>query len=571
MLKRNNAKLISPYGGKLINLLVAKNERIEIFQKALHLPSIQLSPRALQDLELLAIGAFSPLDRFMSKLDYDHVLDDMRLMNGMIFPVPITLPVVDRHRVFIDKEIILRNTRNEIIAIMLVQEIYKKNFLKESHSVYGTTDSRHPLISEMFNWGEYYVSGPIKVIQIPSHYNFLELRQTPKQIRKVLSTMGKSNVVSFHTRNPIHRAHEALIKHAAEVIDGTILIHPTVGLTKPDDIDYFTRILTYKKMYELYFNHTSTALSVIPLAMRFAGPREAVWHAIVRRNYGANHFIVGRNHASPGLNSNNRPFYPPEAAQKLMQQVKKDICITPVIINEVVYLPQQRRYIELNQLFPKQKYISVSGTNIRNFYLNKGKQPPDWLIRPEIASLLSEAFVPDNKRGFCIWFTGLPCSGKSTIASILRTLLQNRGRRVTLLDGDVIRTHLSKGLGYTKPDRDTNILRIGFVASEIVKHNGVAICATVSPFEHTRNQVRHMMPANAFILVHVDTVITICEKRDYKGMYKQAKKGIIKHFTGIDDPYETPIAPEIRLNTKTTKPHTNANKIIIFLTNKGLL
>ncbi len=573
MAKNNlpNTDLISPYGGKLINLVVDGNSREDLIVQASSFPSIQLTTRSLQDLELLATGAFSPLDRFMTKADYNQVLDNMRLSNGMIFPIPITLPVQDRHAVRLKQKVTLRSPYNEIIAVMTVDEIYKKDFKKEALSIYKTLDLRHPLISEMALWGDYYISGPIQVIQLPKHYDFVSLRLAPAQTRSALSAMGCPNVVAFQTRNPMHKAHEYLTKKIAESVRGILLVHPTVGITKQDDIDYFIRILTHKIVYERYYDHQSTLLSVLPLAMRFAGPREAVWHAIIRRNYGANYFIVGRDHASPGLSSKGKPFYKPQAAHDLIKKVEKDIGIKPLCLEEVVYVPEKKQYIEISKLTSKNKYYNLSGTKVRDFYLANKKRLPRWYVRPEVATILSEDYVPACKKGFCIWFTGLPCAGKSTIASILQVLLENEGRKVTLLDGDVVRTHLSKGLGFSKEDRDSNILRIGFVASEIVKHNGAAICAAVSPYQETREQVRHMMLPGAFMLVYTDTPIDICEKRDHKGMYKQAREGKLKNFTGISDPYEPPVNPELHLYTQKYSPEENAKTIFNYLKQMGLV
>ena len=564
--------LIPPYGGNLVNLLLEGKDRVELSKYASSLPSIQLSARSMCDLELLAVGAFSPLDRFMGKKDYASVLDAMRLADGTLFPIPITLPVKDIIRgIQTGKDVTLRSPNNDILAVLTVEEIFDCELEKEAALVLGTTDSRHPLVSEMASWGQSCIAGSLRVVNLPRHYDFLEIRKDPIETRQILAGMGSSNVVAFQTRNPIHRAHEELTKRAADNVGGALLIHPVVGLTKPGDVDHFTRCRVYKVLVDKYYDENRTVLSLLPLAMRMAGPREAIWHAIIRRNYGANHFIVGRDHAGPGKDSNGRPFYGPYDAQELFEKFESEVGVKMVPFKEMVYLPGEDSYEESDKVPTGTKILSISGTEVRNEYLGNGKRLPDWFTRPETAAILSSVSPPVHELGFCVWFTGLSGAGKSTIAEVLANLLMEYGRQITLLDGDVVRTHLSKGLGFSKEDRDTNIRRIGFVASEIVSHHGVVICAAVSPYRATRNEVRSMVGEDRFIEVFVDTPLEICEQRDIKGMYAKARKGEIKGFTGIDDPYEEPLNAEIRLTTTDCSPEQSAQKIIDHLLNNGLL
>ncbi len=564
--------LILPYGGILIDLCASDEKYIRILQDQTHeYRSLQLSPRSLQDLELIATGALSPLERFMGEADYRNVVKNMRLANNMVFPIPILLPIADYKSIRLGERVLLRGQQNEKIAILTVDELFERDLKNEAESVFGSSDTVHPVISEMASWGKYAVSGKLEVIRLPQHYDFLSLRLTPAQTRNELIKRGNPNVVAFQTRNPIHRAHEELTKRAAAKVGGTLLIHPTVGITKGDDVDYYTRVRAYKVLYDTYYDKNKTMLSILPMAMRFAGPREAVWHAIIRRNYGANYFIVGRNHASPGNNSEGKPFYTDYGAHDLMKQYKSEIGVEPVFFEEMVYLPGKRKYVEIKDLKKNQIFKSISGTQVRSRYLFTGKNLPAWFTRPEVASILAHTYVPYHKRGFCIWFTGLPCAGKSTIAAILQAMLRETGRVVTLLDGDVIRTHLSKGLGFSKEDRDMNVLRIGFVASEIVKHNGIVICSAVSPYENTRNAVRALMPESAFILTFVDTPLNVCEARDVKGMYRKARRGEILGFTGVSDEYEPPVSPELHVKTTRNTPEQNARIILKHLRNKGLI
>lgn len=567
----NNELLIPPFGGQLINLLAQDEERDELIEKAGKLASIQLSLRSQCDLELLATGAFSPLDSFMGEKDYLSVLEKSRLENGMLFPIPITLPVNDDVNVEIGDEITLRTAKYDLIAVMKVDEIYNWDLESEASAVTGTTDTSHPLVAEMHTWGKRYIAGPVKVINLPKSHDFRDLRLTPAETRKRLIQLGKANVVAFQTRNPIHRAHEELTKRAAENVGGTLLIHPVVGKTKPGDVDHYTRVRCYKTLFDNHYDETSTLLSLLPLAMRMAGPKEALWHAIIRRNFGANHFIIGRDHASPGSASDGTPFYGPYDAQELVESHKEELGIDLCLSNELVYLPDEDRYEEVSKITDDRKTLFISGTQVRNEYLNKGKLLPEWYSRKEVAQILSTVYPSKDKQGFCLWFTGLSGAGKSTIAEILIELLAEYGRQLTTLDGDVVRTHLTKGLGFSKEDRDTNIRRIGFVASEIVKHNGAVICAAISPYQSTRDEVRNMVGSEKFILIHVNTTLEVCEQRDTKGLYAKARRNEIKGFTGIDDPYEIPHDADLTLDTVGCSPEDNALQIINLLKDRGFL
>ena len=569
--KESNSNLISPYAGELIDLMVSEEERQELLERSSRLQSVRISPRSLCDLELLATGAFSPLNRFMGKADYERVLTEMRLENGVLFPIPITLPVDEDALPSWGEQITLSDTRNNTLAVMQIEEVYPWDSLRESRLVLGTTDSRHPLISEMVRWGKVYVSGALKMINLPIYHDFMNLRLTPTEVRALLEGMGNEQVVAFQTRNPMHRIHEELTKRAAEEVNGSLLIHPVVGMTKPGDVDHYTRVRVYRTLLENYYDQESTVLSLLPLAMRMAGPREALWHAIIRRNYGATHFIVGRDHAGPGKDSHGKPFYGPYEAQAMMEQYANEIGVQLMKFKELVYLADEERYEERTNIPEDARIFSISGTQVRDEYLSKGEMLPDWFTRAETAEILKQMYPPRYQQGFCIWFTGLSGSGKSTTAEVLTSLLLERGRQITLLDGDVVRTHLSKGLGFSPEDRDTNILRIGFVAGEIARQGGSVICAAISPYHATRNEARKMVGEDHFIEVFVDTPIEVCEQRDVKGLYARARRGQITGFTGVDAPYEAPIKPEITLDTVENDPFINASKIIEFLEESGFL
>ena len=562
--------IITPYGGGLVDLLVAPEDRDELKDRAGRLPSIQLSDRAVCDLELLATGAFSPLDRFIGAEDHARVVAEMRLAEGHLSPIPVTLPV-EAEDVHLDQEIALRNAKNELLAIITVEEAYEWDRDDVAQQVFGTRDERHPIVAEMARWGPVNVSGRLQVLDLPQHFDFRDLRLTPAQCRARLEEAGTGNVVAFQTRNPLHRVHEELTKRAAATVGGTLLLHPVVGLTKPGDVDHYTRVRTYRALADRYYEKTAIVLALLPLAMRMGGPREALWHAIIRRNHGANHLIVGRDHAGPGNDSSGKPFYGPYDAQELVEEFSDEVGVKAVPFNELVYLPDEDRYEESSKIAPGTTTASISGTQVREQYLNNGMSLPDWFTRPEVAEILADSYPPRHRQGACVWFTGLSGSGKSTTADVLTVLLMERGRHVTVLDGDVVRTHLSKGLGFSREDRDTNILRIGFVASEIVRAGGIAVCAAVSPYTATRDSVRNMVGADSFVEVFVNTPLEVCEERDTKGMYAKARRGEIKDFTGIDDPYEAPENPDLELETVTRSPEENAHVVLDELGERGFV
>ncbi len=563
-------RLIEPYGGELVNLLVPRSELVEKTTYANSLPYVQVSARVVCDLELLSIGAFSPLRGFMNQADFQSVLHTMRLADGTLFPMPVTLPIEMPADVGLGSEIALRDSKNNILAIQTVDEIYEWDLEETALKVFGKYDPRHPIIAEMHRWGKTNVAGPLQVLQLPPHLDFAELRRTPAETRAVLETYGHANVVAFQTRNPLHRVHEALTKRAAENVDGVLLLHPVVGMTQPGDVDHYTRVRVYKTLIDNYYETDRSLLSLLPLAMRMGGPREAVWHAIIRRNYGANYLVVGRDHAGPGADSQGQPFYGPYDAQNLVKRYADELGVQPVPFTEMVYLEDEDRYEESAKLAPDANVRKISGTQVREDYLGKGVPLPPWFSRPEVAQILADSYPPRHRRGICLWFTGLSGSGKSTTSEHIVNLLLEKGRNVTVLDGDVVRTHLSKGLGFSKEDRDTNIRRIGYVASQIVRHGGMVICAAISPYRATRHDVRNLV-GPGFMEIHMATPLEYVERHDVKGLYAKARRGEITGFTGIDDPYEPPLNPEITLTAVDTTPEANAQIVVDRLVEQGFV
>ncbi|HEX5386491.1 MAG TPA: bifunctional sulfate adenylyltransferase/adenylylsulfate kinase [Gemmatimonadales bacterium] len=570
MTTTNSELLVPPYGGTLVDLR-ADDEALPALQAhAGTLPSIQLSERAVCDLELLAVGGFSPLDRFAGREDYRRILDEMRLGSGHLFPIPVTLPVEPGPGIALDREVALRDGKNNPLAILTIEEIYEWDRDEFGRRVFGTIDAKHPLVAESRRWGSLNVSGALTVLRLPVHHDFQALRLTPAEVRERLATYGRANVVAFQTRNPLHRVHEELTKRAIAAVDGVLLLHPSVGMTKPGDVDHYTRVRTYQALARHHYEPGRILLSLLPLAMRMGGPREALWHAVIRRNFGANHFVVGRDHAGPGVDSTGKPFYGPYEAQELVRRHADEIEVGVIPFHELTYLPDERRYEEVSKVPAGVRTATISGTQVRNDYLNKGRRLPEWFTRPEVARVLAEAYPPRLNHGACVWFTGLSGAGKSTTADVLSALLLERGRQATVLDGDVVRTMLSKGLGFSREDRDLNIRRIAFVAAEVARHGGLVVCAAVSPYRATRDEARALVGADRFVEVFVDTPLEECERRDVKGIYAQARRGEIKNFTGISDPYEPPLRPELTLSTTDATPEENARAILEYLVAQGL-
>ena len=538
-------------------------------------PSWDLTARQICDLELLLNGGFSPLRGFMSRQDYEGVCCNMRLESGMLWPMPITLDVSEEFAKSLtpgSSKVALRDAEGVMLAVLHVEEVWQPDRKSEAEMVFRTTSTAHPGVDYLLNKSNpWYVGGRIEGVQPPPHYDFRSWRLTPAELRAEFTRLGWRRVVAFQTRNPMHRAHVELTFRAAKQVEANLLIHPSVGMTKPGDVDYFTRVRCYQLLLSKY-PHGTVTLALLPLAMRMGGPREAIWHGIIRKNHGCTHFIVGRDHAGPGNDVDGKPFYGPYEAQQLFRKHQTDIGVTMVPFNMMVYLEDQDRYVPDNEVPDGARVLNISGTQLRQ-RLNEGRDIPSWFTYPEVVSELRRSFPPRHKQGLTIFFTGLSGSGKSTIANILLTkFLEVGGRPVTILDGDLVRKHLSSELGFSKEHRDINIRRIGYVASEITKNGGIAICAPIAPYDATRRHVRQLIePFGGFILVHVATPVEVCEQRDRKGLYAKARAGILKEFTGISDPYEEPKDAEVVIDTTELAPEEAAQEIILHLEREGFI
>ncbi len=548
--------------------------RKELLSYAKKLPQIHLNTRQLCDLEMLMNGSFNPLEGYLSQKDYYSVLTNARLDNGALWPIPIVFDISsDTVRSLKTKsEVALCDEEGVPLAVFHIEDIWKPDKLKEAQCIFGTTSLEHSGVSYLFNQTqEYYCGGRIECVELPKHYDIQDLRKTPQEVKEELQKYGWNRVIGFQTRNPFHRAHVEVILRACDEVQGHVLLNPVVGITKPDDIDYHTRVRCYRIISEKYLKDT-VLLRVLPLAIRMAGKREALWHALIRKSYGCTHFIVGRDHAEPGEKINGDHFYEPYEAQEYVKTCEKEIGIKIIPFQEMVYCKELDRCVPKNSVPKNSTMLTLSGTEFRNL-LKRGEEIPEWFSYPEVIEELRKVYVPKKEQGFTLFFTGLSGSGKSTIAKALYAKLrENGGRHVTLLDGDIVRKHLSNELGFSKEHREINVRRIGFVASEITKNGGIVLCAPIAPHEHIRQENRALISHyGAYIEVYVSTPLTICEERDRKGLYARARSGDLKDFTGISDPFEIPKQPEIVLDTTTIDVHEAVAHILYYLKEEGYI
>ncbi|MEL7395925.1 MAG: bifunctional sulfate adenylyltransferase/adenylylsulfate kinase [Pseudomonadota bacterium] len=573
---KHRTKLVQNNLAPIPELYVSYDSSQKLKVEAADLTSWDLSPRQICDLELLMNGGFNPLKGFLTEADYNGVVDNMRLEDGTLWPMPITLDVSEEFadKIELGQDIALRDQEGVILGTMTVTDRWSPDKAKEAEKVFGANDEAHPAVDYLHNTaGAVYLGGPVTGIQQPIHYDFRARRDTPNELRAYFRKLGWRKVVAFQTRNPLHRAHQELTFRAAREVEANLLIHPVVGMTKPGDVDHFTRVRCYEAVLDKYPGSTTT-MSLLNLAMRMAGPREAVWHGLIRRNHGCTHFIVGRDHAGPGSNSQGEDFYGPYDAQDLFREHQEEIGIEMVDFKHMVYVQERAQYEPMDEIEDKDNVtiLNISGTELRR-RLAEGLEIPDWFSFPEVVTELRKTRPPRSDQGFTVFFTGFSGSGKSTIANALMVkLMEMGGRPVTLLDGDIVRKNLSSELGFSKEHRDLNIQRIGYVASEITKNGGIAICAPIAPYATTRKRVRQMIEEyGAFCEVHVATSIEECERRDRKGLYKLARAGKIAEFTGISDPYDVPENPELSVETENVDVDNCAHQVILKLEQMGLI
>lgn len=563
-----------PHGGELVDLMATPERAAKLQAESRDWPSWELTRRQLCDLELLLNGGFSPLRGFMSRADYEAACARMRLADGTLYPIPVVLDVPEKFAQSLSsgRAIALRDPEGVMLAALHVGEVWPVDRFAEAQAVYGTTNCNHPgvayLLKESHPWC---IGGKLEGIHLPSHYDFRPLRLKPTELRAEFARLGWRRIVAFEPRDPMHRAHHELTLRAAKKHEANLLIHPSVGMTRPDDVEHYVRIRCYEALLSKYPKDT-VRLSLLPSATRMGGPRETVWRAIIHKNFGCSHFVVGLDHASPGSDEGGKPFYAAHGAQELLATHQTEIGITMVPYQNMVYLEDKDVFVPDDQVPNGSRVLDISRPEL-HARLSGGREIPAWFTFPEVARELRRSYPPRRSQGFTVFFTGLSGSGKSTVAKILLTkFLETGGRPVTLLDGDIVRKHLSSELGFSREHRDINIRRIGFVASEITKNGGIAICAPIAPFDNVRKQVRDMIqPHGGFILVHFATALEVCEQRDRKGLYAKARAGIVQQFTGISDPYETPKDADVILDTNDLTPDESAQEIILHLQREGFI
>ena len=544
--------MIEPHGKTLVSFHLSADELSEYSELSNNISSLTLSLKQQCDLEMISNGAFSPLSTFNNQKDYEEILLNNKLSNGLVWPIPIVLDVPDQFLKSLDKNeyISLRNTEGFLLAILKVKEFWAPNKKEEANLVFKSNDPNHPGVDYLFNHtNNNYISGELVPIQENKYFDFTHLRKSPQEVRDFFRLNNWKDVIAFQTRNPMHRAHFELTKLAMDEHNSKLLIHPVIGMSKPGDIDHFTRVKCYQHIIK-YYPENSVELSLINLAMRMAGPKEALWHAIIRKNYGCNRIIIGRDHAGPGVNAEGKPYYQPYDAQELIAQYQEELEIKMVPFKEMVFAKNKKTYLPLDKIEQDDPIEKLSGTQFKEL-LQQRTEIPTWYSFPEVIHELRKRFPKLHNQGLTVFFTGLSGAGKSTLANaIMYKLMETEDRPITLLDGDIVRQHLSSELGFSKEDRDIHVKRIGYVASEITKHGGVAICAPIAPYSNTRKVVRNMIDeVGSFVEIHVATPLSVCEERDTKGLYKQARAGKILDFTGVSDPYEEPENPEITVDT----------------------
>ena len=555
--------------------LMVDPERIPLLKDlAMELPDINLNERQLCDLEMLAMGAYSPLSGFMTRSDYESVCHRMRLQSGALWPLPICLDItgIQASGIEAGQSVALRDPEGFLLAIMHVEDKWPVDPENEAKQVYGTVDPSHPGVRQLVqSHGSHYIGGPLEVISLPLHFDFKQIRCTPKEIRALQKKLGWQRVVGFHTRNPIHRPQFEMTIRAMRQARANLLLLPVTGMPAPGDFDHFTRVKCYRQVTR-HYPPDSLILNLLPLALRMSGPRDAMLHAMISKNFGCTHFIVGHDHGSPDPDGNGGSFYQEYSARELTEQYRDEIGIEIIPFEKLVYLPLEDEYRPEDQVPHGTNTIDLSGSDIRA-RIRTGRKIPDWASFPEVAEELLKAYPPPANQGFTVFCTGYSGAGKSTVAKVLYSrFLEIGGRPVTLLDGDIVRRHLSSKLSFSKEDRDTNIRRIGFVASEITKNRGIAICAPIAPYAATRREIRNAIEAyGGFIEVHVATPLETCEKRDRKGMYAKARAGMIQGFTGVDDPYEVPLSPEVRIDTSDHTPEESAQEVLLYLGQRGYI
>ncbi len=570
----SGTSLIEPHGGELIHIFADDERCSKLKEVAMNLKDVVLDDRQLCDFELIATGAFSPLDGFMTQADYEPVLDRMQLGNGIFWPLPVCLGVSETlaRNLETGQSVAIRDPEGFLLAVMHVADIWPIDRKKEAKIILGTDNPSHPGVQFIHKIaGDFYIGGRLEVISAPLHFDFKQIRLTPREVRETYKKLGWHRIVGYQTSNPIHRPQFEMTVHAMRHAKANLLINAISGLTKPGDFDHYTRVRCYNKLVDNY-PPNAMLLNLLPHTPRQAGPRDALLNAVIAKNYGCSHYIVGHGHANPYENKTRKAFFNDDELRDLVVKHAKQIDMNIIPFKEMVYLSFEDEYRFIDDVPEGTQTISLTQTEIRE-RIRTGRNIPHWSSFENVIQELRKSYPPPRRQGFTVFMTGLSGAGKSTIAKVIYSKFLEIGERpVTLLDGDIVRRNLSSELNFSKEHRDINIKRIGFVASEITKNRGIAICAPIAPYQTTRDEIRDIIESyGGFIEVHVSTPIEECEKRDRKGIYAKARAGLVKGLTGVDDPYEVPKHPEVRINTTDLTPDEAAQEILLFLSQKGYI
>jgi sulfate adenylyltransferase len=575
-LTESHAMNTVPDPARYTDSLLVHFRRVEVLKKAaLDYPSVDLSERQLCDLELLLNRAFYPLDGFMNRADYESVVSSMRLADGTVWPIPICLDVPEKLAATLapGQNLALRDQEGFLLATMSVEDLWEPDKEAEARAVYGTDDSiAHPGVRALYATHPVCVGGRLEGLHLPLHFDFPDYRMTPSETHRRFSQSGWRSVIGFHTERPLHCAHKEMILKAARQAGASIFLQPMVGLPSPGELDHFTMVRCYQEFVKK-FPRNMISLGLLPYAPRRAGPREALLQAIVRKNYGCSHFMVADDQGDPlAGNSNGERFYPRGAAQELVGSLEGETGIAMVPLRRMVYVEDRAQYLPVDEVDESMLVREITSAEIGR-RLEFGLEIPEWFSFPEVVEELRKAHPPRHKQGFTIFLTGLSGAGKSTLAKVLYVkFLEMRDRPVTLLDGDIVRRYLSSELGFTRDHRELNITRIGFVASEITKNRGIAICAPIAPYEESRQANRELIAKyGGFVEIFMATPLSICEQRDRKGLYAKARKGLMKGVTGIDDPYIPPLKPDITIDTTEMTPTEAAQVVMLYLEEQGYI
>jgi sulfate adenylyltransferase len=566
--------LITPYGGELKSLMATPERIAEIKQEVLNLPSLDLSWKQICELELLLNGALSPLTGYMNQAERHSVLSGMKLPDGLFWPRPVMLVVSEKaaQNLAAGQTVALRDSEGVMPAILHISEVWPAD--PEAEMALAEA-SGVPLARTQAEAGQFYVGGRLEGVTLPPRHDFLNLRLTPAEMREQFARLGWRKVMAYQPSQALHRPQYEFLLRTAMQQEANLLIHAVAGSDPVLESGHFALVRACQALMPRLPASTSM-LALNPMTPWAAGPRKTLLKAIMARNYGCSQLVTGGETVLESLHkesSQRRGQDTPNLSSDTVYAVAKEsLGVTLLPFPRMVYVEDRDEWLPEETVPADTRSESMSGAELTRRLMQNIKVP-EWFSFPEVLDEMRKAYPPRKQQGFTVFFTGLSGSGKSTIARALTVrLMEMGGRRVSLLDGDIVRTHLSSELGFSKAHRDINIRRIGFVASEITKHGGTAICAPIAPYQATRRAVRSMIEEwGGFLEIHVSTSVEVCEGRDRKGLYAKARAGLIPEFTGVSDPYEIPENAELTIDTTRYSVEEAVQMIVLKLEHEGYL